>query len=131
VGVNEEESGTMAFRTVTFSEVNVPVQSMVVKSLYVTVPPALLKAPVRVAVSWTSVPVTTVVLVMSVPEASFTFVAMVGLKKTAELARARSCEPTPLWLTPLEVRLSWAMWYGDPLIALAELPTSQFTTLAM
>jgi hypothetical protein len=42
-------------------------------------------APVRVAVSWTVVPVRMVVFVTSFPFASRTCVVMLGVKTTAEL----------------------------------------------
>src|SRR5947209_2097759 len=38
---------------------------------------------------------------------------MVGRTTTPALSE-RSWAPTPLWVTPLSVRLSWNMWYGEP-----------------
>ena len=54
-------------------------------------PPALLEAPVSVAVSYTVVPAGTVPPVTDEPSAAFLMsVAMLGLKKTADASRARS-----------------------------------------
>ena len=56
-----------------------------------TVPVALLDAPVNVAVSWTTVPAVTDVT--GVPDAFLMTVPIVGAKKTAVVDKARSCDP--------------------------------------
>src|SRR3989442_7515335 len=90
------------------------------KKLYVAVPPAVDAAPVRVAVSYTEVPSATMAFnaITPPPAALCRVVEMVGVKKIADVARARS------WL-PVEAPSSEAsdMWNGEPLMKLAELPT--------
>ena len=66
--MNVLESGTIPLTTVTSCVLEAgAVQLPFVKRLYVTVPAALLEAPVRVAVSCTVVLVRIVVLVTSLP----------------------------------------------------------------
>ena len=93
---------------------------------YVTVPPAVGEAPVRVAVSWTVSPALMGDTRGSPVASSMTVVLIEGVKKIAEVASARSCAPV---LAPFSV--SRNMWYGDPLMKLAEFPTPQSCWLAM
>src|SRR2546427_11165702 len=90
-----------------------------------TVPRALEgKPPVNAAVSGTVAPTGTWVTGLLLE--SLMTVAMPGVKNTAEVDRARSCEPV---LAPS--RLVSAMWKGEPLMKLAELPKPQSSWLAM
>jgi hypothetical protein len=99
-----------------------------VKRLYVTVPPALLDAPVKVAESFTVLPSVSGV-VQGVAHGALltsTVVEIVGAKKIAEAARARSWLPMPV--VSIESRI---MWYGEPLMLVAELPVPQSCWEAM
>jgi hypothetical protein len=91
------ESGTTPFDTVTVWAVGVPVQTPLVKKLYVTVPPAVAVEPLKVAVSWTAVPRLTELTVA--PEESLIFVATEGLAKF--MVRVKALLALPLWLVSL------------------------------
>jgi len=128
--VNDDEFGTAAFVTVTFSVfAGVPVHVPFVNRWYVTVPPALLEAPVRVAVSWTVAPRATEPPLggMALPSDSLMIeVLMLGVNTIAEVERARSWEPV---LAPSSLLRD--MWYGEPVIELAEFPAPHSPSLAM
>src|SRR5260370_27956759 len=90
------------------------------RSVNVIVPAAVEDAPVSVAVSWTTVPSASGPETASPVELLITVVEMVGVKKIAEAERARSWLPMPV--VSIESRI---MWYGEPLMLVAELPVPQ------
>src|SRR5579859_2522406 len=83
-----------------------------------TVPVTVPAEPVSVAVSVSEPP--------TLIEVLLTWVATAGGAATAFAISARSWLPSPV--VSME---SWAMWYGEPLMALAELPTPQSSADAM
>jgi hypothetical protein len=96
------------------------------RSVNVIVPAAVEEAPVSVAVSWTTVPKASGPETAIPVELLITVVERVGVKKIAEAERARSWLPMPV--VSIESRI---MWYGEPLMLVAELPVPQSCCEAM